>query len=242
MARSREDRRREALSLRDAWDAQAAEWTRFARDPDGDRANLDFNIPCFFELVPGPGRATLDLGCGEGRVGAALARLGHRVLGVDSSPGMVEAARELIPAEVADARALPFEDGSFDLVVAFMSLQDMDDLGRAALEAGRVLEPGGRLCFAVPHPINLSGRFTRKEADAPFVIAGSYLEPRRHEELVERDGYRIRFAAIHRPLEGYSRALEAAGLLIEALREPVRHAHPCWSRVPLVLHVRAVKP
>ena len=112
------------MTLRDAWDAQAEEWRRFARDPRGDRTNLGFNIPAFLELVPPAGRRTLDLGCGEGRVGAQLRDRGNSVVGVDSSPGMVAAARELIEAHVADAGALPFPDGSFDVVVAFMSFQD----------------------------------------------------------------------------------------------------------------------
>ena len=230
------------MTLREAWDEQAEEWTRFARDPQGDRANLEFNIPAFFELVPGPGRRTLDLGCGEGRIGAELQRRGHTVVGVDSSPGMVAAAGELVEAVVADAAALPFPDASFDLVVAFMSLQDMDDLDSAVREAGRVLERGGRLCFAVPHPIAYAGRFESKEPEAPFVIRGSYLEPRLHDDLVERDGHRIRFVAMHRPLEAYSRALEGAGLLWDDLREPARAGSGRWSRVPLVLHARAVKP
>ncbi len=123
------------MTLRDAWDAQAGEWTRFARDPRGDVTNLEFNIPAFLELVPMPGRRTLDLGCGEGRVGAALARRGHRVIGVDSSPGMVAAASELAEAEVADAAALPYDDGETDLVVAFMSLQDIDEPESAVQEA-----------------------------------------------------------------------------------------------------------
>src|SRR5213079_2258318 len=107
-------------------------------DPRGDRTNLEFNIPAFLELVPAPGRATLDLGCGEGRVGAELQRCGHRVVGVDSSPRMVAAASELIRAEIADVAALPFGDASFDLVVGFMSIQDMDDMPAAVLEVGRV--------------------------------------------------------------------------------------------------------
>ena len=230
------------MTLREAWDEQADDWTRFARDPHGDRANLEFNIPAFLELVPGPGRRTLDLGCGEGRIGAELARRGHTVVGVDSSPGMVAAASELIEAVVADAVALPFADASFDLVVAFMSLQDMDDLDAAVAEVGRVLKPGGQLCFAILHPIAYAGRFESKEPDAPFVICGSYLEPRRHDEVVERDGHRIRFVAMHRPLEAYSRALEGAGLLWEDVREPARPESGRWSRVPLVLHASAVKP
>jgi SAM-dependent methyltransferase len=155
---------------------------------------------------------------------------------------MVASAREVIEAKVADAVALPFEDGAFDLVVAFMSLQDMDDLDAAVREVGRVLERGGRFCFAVVHPINFAGRFESKEPEARFVIRGSYLEPSQYDEVIERDGFRIRFAATHRPLEAYSRALEAAGLAWEELREPpYAEGTRRWARVPLFLHALAVK-
>jgi SAM-dependent methyltransferase len=230
------------MTLREAWDAQAAEWTRFARDPRGDVTNLGFNIPAFLDLVPPPGRRTLDLGCGEGRVGAELARRGHRVVGVDSSPGMVASATDLVDAAVADASALPFSDGAFDCVVAFMSLQDMDEPGAAVRETARVLERGGRFCFAITHPINLAGRFESKDPSARFVIEGSYLLVRRYDEVVERDGFRIHFAAMHRPLEAYFHLLEEAGFLVEALREPRHPENPRWARVPLFLHVRVVRP
>jgi SAM-dependent methyltransferase len=225
-------------SLRDVWHEQAEEWTRFARDPRGDHVNLGFNLPAFLELVPPPGRRTLDLGCGEGRVGAELVRRGHRLVGVDASPRMVAYASERHEALVADAAALPFEDDAFDLVVAFMSLMDMDDMDGGVLEAARVLAPGGRFCAAVVHPINGAGAFE----DGAYVIHGSYLESRRYADAVERDGHRIVFAATHRSLEAYSRALEAAGLRVDALREPPHPTHRNWSRAPLFLHLRAVKP
>ncbi|MDQ3874670.1 MAG: class I SAM-dependent methyltransferase [Actinomycetota bacterium] len=239
------------MSLRATWDDQAEEWVRFARDVRGDRTNLLWNLPAFLELVPTPGRATLDLGCGEGRCGAELARRGHRVVGVDASQRMIEAAREQIDAVVADASALPLGDASFDVVVAFMSLQDMDDLAGAVREAARVLEPGGRLCFCNLHPIATAGGFEGKDPSSGFQIARSYLAPARHDEVIERDGFRITFAFIHRPLQHYALALEEAGLLIEALREPrpsrelllhVGSRARRFLRVPLFLHVRAVKP
>jgi SAM-dependent methyltransferase len=221
---------------------QAAEWTRFARDPRGDYTNLEFNIPAFLELVPPPGRRTLDLGCGEGRVGAALARKGHRVVGVDSSDGMIASAVEVIEAEVADAAALPFDEDEFDLVVAFMSVQDMDEPKAAVQEVARVLEPGGRFCLAVPHPINLAGRFESKDPDARFFIERSYYLPYLHEDVVERDGFRIHLAGMHYPFEAYFRLFEEAGFVVEALREPRHAKNPRWARVPLFLHVRAVRP
>ena len=233
------------MSLKDAWDRQADAWARFVPI---DEVNERFNVPKLLELLPPPGRWTLDLGCGEGRLGRELSKLGHRVIGVDSSPGMVRHASRSHEAIVADATSLPFEDGAFDLVTAFMSIMDMDDMATAVGEVGRVLAPAGRFCFAVTHPINSAGRFVSRSPDSPFVIDDAYLEERRFVDPYEREGVEIEFHAMHRPLEAYSRALEAASLVLETLLE-----HPLpdelnktgaglrWQRVPLFLHARAVK-
>ena len=234
-------------TLAEVWDEQADEWARWVRTPGHDRANTRLNVPRLAELLPPPGRATLDLGCGEGRFGRELLALGHCVVGIDSSAAMVALASESIDAVVADAAALPFADGAFDLVTAFMSLQDLDDLEGAVREVGRVLEPGGRLCFCIPHPLITAGHFPEPLADAPFVV-DDYLRVRRAGDEAERAGIRIHFALEHRPLEAYSRALEAGGLTIEALREHVyphelwRHEESArWQRVVSFLHVRALR-
>ena len=83
---------------------------------------------------------------------------------------MVAYAREADPEGeymVASGSELPFADGFADLVIAFMSLQDMDDADGAVREARRVLEPGGRFCVALVHPINSGGRFEGDEEEAP---------------------------------------------------------------------------
>ncbi len=226
------------MSLKEHWDAQAEAWARLVRTPGRDHCYANVNLPAFLGLLPPPGRATLDLGCGEGRLGAELALAGHRVVGVDSSPRMVELARGRHEALVADAADLPFADGAFDLVVAFMSLMDLDDLDGAVAEAARVLEPGGRLVASIEHPLNKAGRFESRDPDARFVIEDSYFERR----LVVEETRDFAFAKHKHPLEDYSRALERAGLLIEALREPAYVGRPRWDRVPLFLLFRAVKP
>jgi SAM-dependent methyltransferase len=233
------------MGLREFWDGQAAAWGRFARTPGHDAYHDGFNFPAFLSLLPPAGRKTLDLGCGEGRMGAELIRLGHDVVGMDSSPAMVEMAQERHPALVADAAALPFEDGAFDLVVAYMSVMNLDDPEAGVREAARVLEPGGRFCLAVVHPIDGAGAF---EDDA-FVIRGSYFEPEAKLWESDRDGIRVTFFDRALPLERLARAHEGAGLLVEAVREPQPgdefvHAHPTAERrrrVPLFLHMRAVK-
>jgi SAM-dependent methyltransferase len=234
-----------------AWREHAGEFIAWARTPGHD-SYFRFHRDLFFELLPAPGRRTLDLGCGEGRVARDLIAAGHTVVGVDAAPAMVEAARNAEPGfevHLADAASLPFDDGTFDLVVAFMSLQDVDDLEGAVRESARVLEPGGRMCLAIVHPINSAGAFQGDEAESPFTIDGSYLDRCHYADEIRRDGLEITFVSEHRPLHAYADALADAGLLIERLREPpvpeaavTAPRNRRWQRLPLFLHMRAVKP
>jgi SAM-dependent methyltransferase len=238
-------------SLRDAWEEHAEAFIAWAREPGHD-TYWRFHRDAFLPLVPAPGRRTLDLGCGEGRLSRDLKALGHQVLGIDASPTMLAAARDVDPeieTHLADAAALPFDDGAFDCVVAFMSLQDVDDLRGAIRESSRVLEPGGRLCLAIVHPINSAGRFLSDDPASPLVIEGAYLDHSRYEETIERDGLEVTFVSDHQPLQAYADALADAGLLIERLREPampesgmVDERSRRWQRVPMFLHARALKP
>jgi SAM-dependent methyltransferase len=240
-----------SADLTAAWRRHAEGWVAWARKPGHD-SYWRFHRDQFFELVPGPNVRTLDLGCGEGRLSRELSAIGHRVVGVDVSPTMLTAAREedpTTPTVLGDAAGLPFADGSFDCVVAFMSLQDMDDLDGAVAEAARVLVPAGRLCAAIVHPLNSAGAFESDSATSPFTIEGSYLDPSFYEDSLARDGLEVTLVSAHRPLAAYADALARAGLLIEALREPsVPEAaisvprQRRWTRVPLFLHLRALKP
>jgi SAM-dependent methyltransferase len=239
-----------AMSLKRFWDEQAEDWSRFTRTPGHDAYHERFNLPAFLELVPPPGwRRTLDVGCGEGRVGAELTRLGHDVVGVDSSPRMVELARQRHEAHVVDAVRLPFDDGDFDLVIAYMSVMNFDDPEAVVLEVGRVLAPGGRFCVAVVHPLDGAGAFDGRGADAEFVIHGSYFEPQPKLWRSDRDGIQVTFYDRALPLERLFRAHEEAGLLVEAVREPrpsskfIREQPVAARRrrVPLFLHLRSVK-
>ena len=240
-----------SADLRAAWEEHAAAFIAWARKPGFD-SYWQFHRDQFLELVPPPGRRTLDLGCGEGRLSRDLKQLGHSMVAVDASPTMLAAAREADPeleTHLADAADLPFDDSAFDLVVAFMSLQDIDDFERAIREAGRVLVPGGRLCVAVVHPLNSAGRFVGDEADSLFVVEGSYLNRSYYEDRIVRDGLEMTFVSEHRPIQAYVDALAGAGLLLERLRETDvpdsairRPRSRRWQRIPLFMHLRAVKP
>src|SRR5919197_1680858 len=134
------------MTLRDAWEDNARDYVAWTRTPGADSYER-FHRDQFLPLLPPPGRLTVDVGCGEGRVARDLKALGHRVVGIDSSPTLVRAARELDPElEIIEANAtsLPLPDRAADLAVAFISLMDMDDMETAIREVARVLEPGGR--------------------------------------------------------------------------------------------------
>jgi SAM-dependent methyltransferase len=235
------------MSLRKAWGDHADAWVRWARAPGHD-SYWRFHGRRFLELVPSAGRLTVDVGSGEGRLGRDLIAQGHRVIPVDGSLRMAMActSHEIPqPAVVADAACLPLRRACADLVVAFMSLHDIDDFEGALLEAARVLIPGGRLCLAIVHPINSAGAFEgeRQDRDALFVIRGSYLDRFRYVDDIERDGLPMTFHSEHRSLDAYSRALERSGFVIEAIREVTEDdPNDRWHRIPLFLHVKALRP
>ncbi|HEY3209777.1 MAG TPA: class I SAM-dependent methyltransferase [Actinomycetota bacterium] len=234
------------------WEQEAENWVRWARAPGHD-AYWYVRDQFFQHIVPPPGRATLDLGCGEGRVTRDLRNEGHRVVGLDASPTLVRYARAGDPLAkyvVADAGALPFADGAFDVVVAYNSLMDVDDMPRAVRESARVLQLGGQLCISLTHPLTDAGTFASSSPDAPFVIGQSYFGRRRFEGTFERDGLRMTFRGWCYPLEDYAVALEAAGFVIERLREPRSSdaaldrfgpSERRWRRIPMFLYLLAQK-
>jgi ubiquinone/menaquinone biosynthesis C-methylase UbiE len=225
------------------WEEQARNWIIWARTPGLDsywRYRSEF-----FELVPAPGKSTLDLGCGEGRVSRDLAQRGHRVTAIDVSPTLLEAARKAHPEGtylVADAAKLSFPDNSFDVVIAYNFLMDVEDLPGSVREAARVLKPGGKLVISVIHPAN-TGKRTGEGDDLAFSVDRTYFESSHSYEEFERDGVRMVFSSYSHPLSSYTRALEDAGLLIEAVREPLVTRHDgSTHKLPWHLWMRTVKP
>jgi SAM-dependent methyltransferase len=233
--------------LREDWERHAEEWVAWARAPGHD-SYWQFHRDVFRELLPPPSGPALDVGCGEGRLPRDMKSWGYDVVGVDGSHTLIKYAREAdADGEylVADGAALPFPDGGFRLVTAFMSLHDIDDFVGAVREMARVLEPGGNLCIAIVHPMNSAGRFETRDPDARFVIAGSYLDPRRYSDSVERGGYAMTFSSMHRPLHAYFDGVSAAGLVVDRLVEVPDTSDPPgdrWRRLPLFLQIRAIKP
>ena len=106
-------------------------------------------------LAPQPGERLLDVATGTGAVALLAARAGAVVTGLDLAPDLVERAREKAAAaglevtfEAGDAEALPYADGSFDVVCSAIGTQFAPDHEAIARELARVCRQGGRLGLA----------------------------------------------------------------------------------------------
>jgi SAM-dependent methyltransferase len=101
------------------------------------------------------GQKLLDVAAGNGNVSLAAARRWCEVVATDYVPALLERARERAAAErlaievrEADAEALPFSDGSFDVVVSTFGVMFTPDQERAAAELVRVCRRGGKIGLA----------------------------------------------------------------------------------------------
>ncbi len=109
----------------------------------------------------------LDVACGTGVFGRLAAHVvgpGGRVVGIDPSAVAVSTARTIDPTSIVDWRhwddgGLPFDDGTFDVVVCQHALHRFPDPGRIVEEMRRVLAPGGRLGITTWGPIEENPAF-----------------------------------------------------------------------------------
>jgi SAM-dependent methyltransferase len=119
------------------------------------------------DAIAEPPHRILDLGTGTGRVARVAAERwpAAAVTGVDVSPAMIEEARRLgggVAYDVADAAALPFAEGSFDLVLLNNMIPFFDELARVTAPCGHVAIAYG---LGRRTPIYVSPDRLRRELD-----------------------------------------------------------------------------
>lgn len=165
------------------------------------------------------GRRILDAGCGCGTLMAALQTRGAAVTGIDSSIELLALARRRLGADadlrLADLKQpLPFDDATFDDVIASMVMHYLPDWTPTLFELRRVLRPGGRMIMSIYHPTTaycierLSGR--RPNYFAPY----SWTE----EWTMAGQTHSMQFWMP--PLHSMSDAFTAAGFRISVISEP----------------------
>src|SRR6202045_454365 len=122
------------------WSRIATEWMAWARAPNHD-AFWAYQGSLLAFIGQGAGDA-LEVGCGEGRVSRILKECGYRVTAIGLVEKLGSAAEQAGSADayrITAAADLPFENSSFDLVVASNVLMVVDDVPAALEEMTRVL-------------------------------------------------------------------------------------------------------
>lgn len=170
------------------------------------------------------GRDVLEVGCGAAQGARWLVSAGARVAAFDVSMGQLLVARRLdarsgfdVPVAQADAQAMPFLSGSFDVVVsAFGGIPFVADSAVVMREVARVLRPGGRFVFSVTHPIRWA--FPDDPGPGGLTVQQSYFDRTPYVE-VDAAGT-ASYVEHHRTLGDRVRELVAAGLSLVDLVEP----------------------
>jgi ubiquinone/menaquinone biosynthesis C-methylase UbiE len=118
-----------------------------------------------------PGERVLDVATGSGNAALAAARRGCSVVGLDYVPALLERARMRAVAEgvtaafvEGDAEALPFEDGSFDVVTSVFGAMFAPDQDQTASELARVCRPRGRIGLVAHTPEGFIGNLFKTNA------------------------------------------------------------------------------
>jgi ubiquinone/menaquinone biosynthesis C-methylase UbiE len=212
--------------VKQEWDNSSRAWAEFVRTGK-DYTRDGLNNPATFDLIGNvEGLVVLDLACGEGYNTRMLARRGAIVTGIDFSESMIDYARveeeneklgiQYYNLDAACLRGLA--DSNFDLVTCFMSLQDIENYRKAISEVSRVLMPGGRFVFSIPHPCFEKIRLDGKKIDA----ARRYFERVKYviQWNMERLSMPFRTITFHRTLTDYFEALHCSHLYVSRLIEP----------------------
>ena len=138
------------------------------------------------------GKKALDLGCGTGRLVKDLINSGAEVVGIDISDEMIKIMKNKFPkveSLLADSENLPFEDNSFDFVIASFFIVHLKNLTKTFDEIYRVLKDGGKFVLT-----NINQRKAPKldiDSGKKIVIQSYYHRPEDVIKALENSFFKI---------------------------------------------------
>lgn len=196
------------------YDAMAAEYTT---DNDGGIFNSLYERPAMLAMVGDvDGLRVLDIGCGAGQLSQELVARGATVTGIDVSSAMVALAEDrhgdiatFVAGDISDP--LPFETGSFDVVVASLVMHYLEDWTPVFREIGRVLTDQGSMSFSTHHPTMDWKLFSHEDYFAKQLSTDTWI----------KGGKPFDVTVWRRPLADISAMLHAAGFVIDLIDEPM---------------------
>ena len=232
------------------WDQKADFWDEHMGE--GNQFHLQLVAPAVDRLLQAqPGEVVLEVACGNGVMSRQLARHGAQVVATDFSARFLERAQaravehaERIEYQLIDAtdttQLLTLGEGRFDAAVCTMALMDMPVIQPLLDGLRRLLKPGGRFVFAVPHPCFNSNamRMVAEQEDRGGELVTTFaLKMTDYLDVPPGKGVGMRGEPVahyyfHRPLHVLFGACFRAGFVLDGLEEP---AFPPSERGPRLL-------
>jgi ubiquinone/menaquinone biosynthesis C-methylase UbiE len=172
------------------------------------------------------GKQVLDIGCGTGRYCVLLAERGASVVGIDSSPKMLEQARQKMTptcqfvVRYGTAEEITFSDNHFDLVISALTLGHLQDPEPALKEAARVLRNDSQMVISDFHPY--------------WIVSGH-----NYSEFFDNNGRQYCIPIYPHLIEDYWYIFKRIGLHLDDIREPTL-SEKTIELIPFARHVRGV--
>jgi SAM-dependent methyltransferase len=203
---------------------------------------------CSNDLLPRlatRGARVLEIGCATGSVLAALREAGHVVHGIDLSRSFAEAALRFhnLDVKVGDILEPAFPENSFDVVLLFGTMSNLQDIPASVRRIRSLLKPGGTLIFNHPAADSLIARLYGTSHWMFMPSVNTFMTTKGCSEMLERAGFAIVEERTDRQMPSLQKLFNHAklrGLLPLLERLGVSHAAVPFSfPVPGVRFVRA---
>jgi 2-polyprenyl-3-methyl-5-hydroxy-6-metoxy-1,4-benzoquinol methylase len=232
------------------WEQIAAWWDNHIGE--GNDFQKTLIMPATDRLLdPKPGQTILDIACGNGNYSRLLGRRGMRVVACDFAEAFLECAKKRTTPEdgeieyrridaTSPAELLSLGENRFDSAVCNMAMMDMIAIDPLLQSLPKLLKPGGRFVFSLPHPCFNSNdmKFTadlivrQDQTEQVFgVEIRKYLsqEPGLSVGIINQPQPHYFF---HRPLSAIFAACFSAGFVIDGLEEPAYPAGGAGAKNP----------
>ncbi len=185
-------------------------------------------------VTPKKGQDVLEIGCGEGFFARTLAQEGSSVTACDIAPELIEIGKKKggsVSYRVSKAQDLSWvKEKSFDVVLAVLTLQNMERIDTVMKEVRRVLKPNGRFIFVLNHPAIRIPKASHwgydEEEKIQYRRLDAYLSQRKLA-IDMHPGKKQKQTSVtysfHRSLQEYMKVLKGADFCITRLEEWISH-------------------